>query len=266
MKLPNFTGVVKVIKTFAVANRPEILLGVALVSTAGTAILAAQGGYKARRIVDIATIDAGQELTFQQKANLTWHCYIPATIAVSTAIGSITGLHLVHIKDKKAMATAGMAALEEAKEAAQQYRNELVGVADADKGREVDNKIHEKRADRDPDGVSRVMDSDGEIQELFLIRDPKSGRDIWSNKNRIEEAIVEVGNIVNGSSNASLNNFYEQAGFGRIDEADYLGWDAVLPAIRWTDENGLPYVGVRDDGRPYRSFKFRPEPEKLDNP
>lgn len=259
MKLPNVSGVVKVVKTFALANRPEILLGAAVTATVGAVVLAAQGGYKARGIVDEAEIVKGEPLDVKEKIQLTWLCYIPATIAATTALGSTFGLHLVHVKDKKALATAGMAAIEEAKTAAEQYRKELLEVTDEEKVKEVDAKVEEKTVAK---RLDKVQDTDGEIKDMYLVRDPITHRDVWATKAQIEEAAVELGNCINESGEASLNNFYEEAGWGHIPIGEEYGWSGVIPTISWVDEMRQPITGVRDDGRPFRGFRFLPAPEK----
>ena len=287
MKIPNLKGLASVGKTFFMANRPEILLASSLVSSIGGAILGATGGYKARGIVDDARmkrvaspeppfdtfleykeefVKNAPDLDVKEKIQLTWLCYMPAALAVTTSVGSIGGLHLVHVKEKKALATAAMAAIEEIKKEAKEFEKENLGVLSNDEK----EKILEDRADKTPvgeDGHSHIQNSDGEVEELYLIREPVTGRDIWSNKTRIEEAIVEVGNMINGSESASLNNFYDQAGYGRLETAELLGWSGVLPSISWHDENGQAISGVRDDGRPWRGFRYTPSPEKgFDDP
>jgi hypothetical protein len=262
MNLPNISGLVAVGKTFLMANRPEILLATAVTATVGTAILAAKGGYEARGIVDEATEKKGEPLEVKEKIQLTWLCYMPAAITCTTALGSMGGLHLVHVKEKKALATAGLAALEEVKKEFKQYEKEnTVGAM----SNEEKQKILEERAEKTPIGennASHIQNCDHEVEELQLIRDPHTGRDIWSSKVRIEEAMVEVGNMINASAEASLNNFYEQAGYARVDNADDLGWSGVIPTISWVDQNGIPITGVRDDGRVWRGFRYVPAPEK----
>jgi hypothetical protein len=260
MRIPNIKGLASVGKTFFMANRPEILLGASLVSSIGGAILAGKGGYEARGKVDAAEVEKGEPLDVKEKIQLTWLCYLPAAITVTTAVGSIGGLHLVHVKEKKALATAAMAAIEEIKKEAKEFEKENLGIL----SNEEKNLVLEERANKAPtdDGHVAIQNTDGEITELYLVRDPVSGRDIWSNKARIEEAIVEVGNIVNGSDDASLNSFYEHAGFGRLDSGEELGWSGVIPWISWTDESGNIISGVRDDGRPWRGFRFSPDPKR----
>jgi len=264
IKLPNITGLVKVGKNFIMTYRPELLLGAAVTTSIGGAVLAAKGGYEARGIIDEAKeknakqalIDGAplQELGVKEKIQLTWLCYMPAALTTTTAVGSIAGLHLVHIKDKKAMATAALAAIDEVKNSAKAFEQELTEVLAPEEKEDIQGRLMEKNADPET-GIARMQNTDGEIEEFYLVRDSKTGRDIWSNQHRIEDAVIEVNNVINGSDSVELNHFYRHAGFGLVPDGYELGWSGALLSLEWD-------TTVRDDGRPVRQFTFRPKPEK----
>lgn len=273
MKLPNIAGIVGVVKTFTMANRPEILLGTSLTATVGAIVLAAKGGWDARGIVDdermsrVASPEPpfdtfleykeefekdAPEITVKEKIQLTWLCYMPATIAGATALGSTGGLHLVHVKEKKALVTAGLAALEEVKKEALQFEKDNLGVVSNDEKQ----KILEERAQNTPigeEGNSHVQSSDDYVEEMYLVRDGRTGRDIWSNQHRIEDALIEVNSVLNGSGNVELNYFYTKAGFNSVPDGLNCGWSGALVDVQWEETK-------RDDGRPVRVFTFRPTP------
>lgn len=258
MKLPNIMGVVAVVKTFAAAHRPEILLGAAVTSTIGSTLLGAKGGWDARGIVEDYKLSFGEEPDLKETAQMTWQCYLPAGLAMTTALGSQAGLHLVHVKDKKALVTAGAAALEELKSEYKQWEKEnTVGVM----SNEEKQKVLEERAKDVPitdeygNTASHVQDSDDMLMPMYPIRDGHTGRDIWSNVNRIEEAVNEVNSVIAGSGNVELNYFYTKAGFNVIPGGNDIGWSGALISLEWEET-------VRDDGRPVRQFIFRPSPEK----
>lgn len=265
-KLPNVKGLATIGKSFVLANRPEILFGTSIVTTLAAVGLAAQAGYKSGQQVLQVELDMTDEVLeemrvkktdLKEKVNLTWLNYLPAAGATAGALTSTTCLHLVHIKEKKAIAAAALMAIEEIRNEADAYKEELISTV---KGELTDKQGEKVDAALEKSGL---VNSDGEVEDLFLVRCPITGRDIWSNKARIEEAMVEVGNCMNASSHASLNTFWEQAGWGRLNEiGEQLGWSGVIPAISWHDTFGRQIAGVRDDGRPYRSFRFLPEPEK----
>lgn len=272
IKLPNINGIVKVGKNFIMAHRPELLLGAAVTSTIGSAILAAKGGYEARGIIEreradrvlnsqekwfpdylqfSEAMDNAPQIPVKEKIQLTWLCYMPAAITTTTSLASISGLHLIHVKEKKALATAALAALEEVKEESKQFLKEnTVGAMTP----EEKEKIFEDRLANDPAVVMR--DSDGEIEEMYLIRDAKTGRDIWSNQTRIEQAVLDVNNFIARHGECDLNSFYSNAGFGCTPDGDDWGWKgADWVELVWD-------ATVRDDGRPVRRFAFRAQPKE----
>lgn len=259
--MPNFSGLVQVGKTFIQANRPELLLGAAITATIGSVVLAAKGGYEARGIVEAEERDREYSqdprplpLTTREKAELTWKCYMPAAITTVGALGSTTGLHFVHIKEKKALVAAGLAAVEEVKAEAKRFSDEIDNALTPAEKKDIQDRIFERNVNP-ATGVAVMQNTDGEVEEFYLIRDGKTGRDIWSNKIRVEDAVNELNNVLNGSGDAELNHFYTLAGFGSIPEGDRIGWSGALVSLEWS-------TTVRDDGRPVRQFDFRPAPKK----
>lgn len=250
IKLPNVTGIVKVGRNFIMAHRPELLLGAAVTSSVGGAIMAAKGGYKARGIIDEATAEKGEPLDVKEKIQLTWLCYMPAAVTVTTSVASISGLHLIHVKEKKALATAALAALEEVKEESKRYlRDETVGSMTE----EEKEKILDERAKSGESAVVRY--ADGEVEERYLVRDGRTGRDIYSNQRRIEEAILTVNNYIARHGDCDLNSFYENAGFDTTLDGEDWGWSGTWVDLVWD-------TTVRDDGRPVRRFVFRSAPKE----
>lgn len=253
INLSHAKSLVSLGKTMIMAHRPELLFGASVVSTVGSVIAAARGGYQARGIVDqeIARRDAANEqepaLTTKEMAQLTWKCYIPAAVGTVGALGSTTGLHIVHIHEKKALAASALMAIEEVKEEAKKFEKENLGIL----SNEEKEKVLEERANEN--GVAEIQNTDGEIEELYLVRDARTGRDIWSNQHRIEDALIEVNNVINGSGECEIAHFYNHAGFAAIPDGIKYGWSGALVSVEWDDAH-------RDDGRPVRVFTFRPQP------
>ena len=244
-------GLVVLGKAFVMAYRPELLLGASITATAATGVLAAKGGYKARGIVDEAEAKEQRPLTAKEKANLTWHCYWPAAAASLTAMGSTTGLHIVHVKEKKQLAAMALLAIDEVKNEAQEKIDKVVGPLDKDQ----QEKVLEEKAGKSKKGVAKVVDSDGEIEELYLVRDAKTGRDIWSNEHRITEAVLEINNFIAKHGDCDLNTFYNNAGYGETPDGQDWGWSGAWVELKWD-------VTVRDDGRPVKRFQFVTDPKK----
>lgn len=257
---PRLKGLVKIGKNFVAANRPEILFGTSVVSTVAACGLSAKAGYKSGQQVLIAELEADTKMTTQEKVDLTWRNYVPAGAVLATSLGSTTGLHLVHIKEKKQIALAAMSAIDEVQRQASQYADDLSDTVKEvlnptqEEKDEINERLMERNADRN-NGRALVYDSDGMVEEMYLVRDGKTGRDIWSNERRIEDAMNEVNAVITRQGDCELNLFYSLAGFGLLPDGDDYGWSGNLVSLHWD-------VTVRDDGRPVRRFTFRSEPEK----
>lgn len=267
MKVPNFNikklnGLVQIGKTFVAAHRPEILLGMSVTSTVSAVVMAAKGGYEARGRVDAeykqrvfnvtneiydetkdykSLRQAVPELSVKEKIQLTWPCYVPAAGLTAAALGSTTALHFVHVSEKKAIATAALAAVDEVK------RN-VIDVSD-----EETQTMLENRADEE--GKVRIEDANGNVEDLYLVRDGKTGRDIYSNKLRIESAVLDINNFIAKHGDCDLNSFYSNAGFETTPDGDDWGWSGDWVELKWD-------TTVRDDGRPVARFAFRTKPKE----
>lgn len=261
MKLPDIRGFVNVGKSLVMANRPEILLGTAGASIVGAVVLAARGGYKSGK--QIAMIEQECEAaetptpTNLQIVELTWKNYIPAATVTAAALGSTIGLHLIHVHEKKTLVATGLAVVEEVRESARAYIEDLQDSVDENSTSKTNQKIRDGLMDKqiDRNGGLKTW-SDGVITEMYLIRDSRTGRDIWSNQTMIDEALNELNARIVHDGESSLNTFYSNAGFGEIAEGEDYGWNGgVEVALQWSNSN-------RDDGRPVREFRFRDDPEK----
>jgi hypothetical protein len=253
VKIPNPAGLFALGRTIISTNRPEILFGASIVSTVSGVILAARGGYKSGYTIaeeDIKRQVIGQDkLEVKDIAKLTWINYLPAAGMTLGAVGSTTGLHLVHVKEKKQLAAATLMAVEQIRKDADQYKKEVlesVGLAKSEDPKELQRVANKS-------GIAKVVTRDGEVEELYLIRDMKTQRDFWSNKNRIEDALIETNKRL-GLEDVELNYFYTTAAIGAIPEGDNLGWNAgTYLGLEWD-------LVSRDDGRPVKTFLFSPEP------
>lgn len=257
MKIPNPVNALRVGKAFVVAHRTELLLSGSIVSTVSAAVMAARAGYKSGYTVaeqDVIRQATGQDkLDRKEVFDLTWMNYIEPSVAVVAAVGATSCLHIVHVKEKKQLATAAILTMEQMKREAEAYKKDLlesVGVSKSED--EADLK---KAAGKS--GIAKVVHSDGEIEELYLVRDARTQRDVWSNRHRIEEAVMDINMMLSTDDSVDLNDFYSRAGFGSTPDGGNVGWPAKqLVGLDWDST-------VRDDGRPVRQFRLDPAPKEL---
>jgi hypothetical protein len=264
IKLPNIKGLAVMGKAAVAAHRPEILLGTSLVSTVAAVVSAGFAGYKSGQQVmiaehpdlDLVDPEGKVALDVKEKIQLTWMNYLPSAGLAGAALGSTTGLHIVHVKEKKALAAAALMAIEEIKTEAKQYQDQLVDAVDKNvKSEKTKQKIADDAMDPDGDGYCEIQNTDHEVEELYLIRDAKTGRDIWSNTARIEEAVNAVNSFIAKHGDCDLNSFYSNAGFEITPDGDDWGWSGAWVELKWD-------TTTRDDGRPVKRFAFRTSPEK----
>lgn len=278
---PRLKGLVKIGRSFVAAKRPEILFGTSVVSTVAAVGLSAKAGWDARGDVErlradrvfeeqeewfsnylqfSEAMDNSPQLSRNEIAELCWRRFVPAGVATLTSLTSTTGLHLVHVKEKKQLAAVAMSAIDEVKTQAEQFAKDVHDSVkeNVDITPEQEEKIHnslmEKNADRNG-GVAMIQHTDDSLEEFYLVRDAKTGRDIWSNEARIERAMNETNAVITKQGDCELNHFYSMAGFGLLPDGDDWGWSGRTVDLRWD-------LTIRDDGRPVRRFTFRSEPEQ----
>jgi hypothetical protein len=250
VKIPNIGGLVSVCRSFVLANRPELLLGMSVTGTIVSVVAAARGGYKSGQEVLKVELTEDRQLTTKEKAQLTWLNYLPAAAGTLGSISATTGLHMVHVKEKKMLAAACLMAIDEVKKEGENYKKELKNL-----GFTMSDDPDELEAVADEDGVARYVYGDGIVEERYLIRDNKTGRDRWGTKLEIENALNEVNALLAAEGQCSLDTFYTYAGFDTIPEGVELGWSGKPGvSVRWE-------TTVRGDDRPVRGFTFRPAPK-----
>lgn len=261
INLPNVKGLVVLGKTFIMANRPEILFGASITATLASVGLAAKGGYEAGQKVmqaehpdlDLTDPIPEHQLDLKQKASLTWLCYAPAAVTTIGALGSTTGLHIVHISEKRALAQAALGAIEEVKKESKAYIDSLE--------KSVDENAGPKTADKIREGVREGVPEWMIDEKLYLVQDEFTGRTFYSNETRLMSAVNEVNKKINKDGECDLNTFYMWAGVEEIDRGVEHGWSGELLQLQLEDEH------LRSSGDPVRKFIFRPQPTKgFDSP
>lgn len=251
MNIPNIGGLLTIGKSFVMANRPEILYGASVVSSVVSVVAAARGGYKSGQEVLLKEQTENRVLTTKEKANLTWINYLPAAAGTLGSLSATTGLHLVHVQEKKMLAAACIMAIDEVKKEAGNYEQSLKKL-----GFTMDDSPEALDAVADEDGVAKFVGGDGVVEEKYLVRDAKTQRDRWATKLEIENAINSVNSYLATEGSASLNSFYTLAGYNDIPEGEVLGWSGKPNlSIKWDTQ-------IRDDDRPVRQFSFRPAPKE----
>lgn len=277
MNIPNLSSLKNVVnlgKNVVKAYRPEILFATSVTGTLAAVALGAKGGYDARGRVEeerMSRVDSPEapydnlfeyvdlgcdlpDLSVKEKAALTWSCYTPAALATLGAVGSTTGLHLVHIKEKKQLAAAALVAIEEVKTSAKEYVEDLQDAVSENTTAKTQDKI-DKAVEEKQEARALVRDP------LYYVQDARTGRPFLSTESRVQAAINEVNNLLTNNRDVDVNTFYVWANLPEIENGEEIGWNSGdFVTLRWSDTH-------LDDGTPVREFSFSPRPqENYDSP
>jgi hypothetical protein len=258
MNLPDVRGVVSVGKSFIKANRPEILLGASVAATALSVVSAAIGGYRSGKQVALKEAETGEVLTKTEIAQETWQNYVVPAGTTVAAVASTFGLHVVHLQDKKALVATALAAVEEVRETARAYiedLNEAVDENATDKSKEKIKAAHlEKSAARGNGIVKGIDPASGVLFEQYLVRDAKSGQTVYANQHEVEEALLRLNEELQQDGEVGLETFMSELGYEPSDDQERYGWSgAEKVRLHWeTTRTG--------DGRPVCVFSFDPAP------
>lgn len=244
----NISSAIKTTKSIITANSPVLLVGTAIAGVVSTGVLAARAGYKARGMVDEAEQEKGAPLTVQDKARLTWLCYVPPGVTGATTIAATIGVHTIHTKRHAAL--AGLYAISSSKLDA--YTEQAEDMLGAKKAQELNNKVAQQRADGVPFENNEVVLT-GMGSELCF--DDLGGRWFQGSIPKVEEAVNDLNRRIISEGEVSLNDFYELVGLEETALGGKVGWNA-------DDKIQARFGSVNSkDGRPAISIWFQPEPK-----
>lgn len=224
----NMASMVKTAKSIVTANSPVLLVGTAIAGVVATGYLAAQGGYKARGIIDEAQEQIDHELNAQEKLQLTWLCYAAPVLTGASTVASVVGVHTIHTKRHAAL--AGLYAVASTKlDSLQEEAEKMLGPK---KMQQINDATGQVMAERNPlrDNAEILMLGDG----TELCHDEWSGRWFKGSHASIEAAFNRVNKILLTEGEASLNEFYDELGLDPIPMGASFGWPGgTLLEPRW---------------------------------
>ncbi len=137
----NLKQVVNNAKIFLSNNSPVILTAMGVVGTVSTAIMASQATIKAQ---DILYDNGAEDLPWQDKARLTWKCYIPTGLMGITTVGAIVGSHVCSENQKAAIQSAYLLS----QTTLQEYQKRVVERIGKNKERQVYEETVQAIADK----------------------------------------------------------------------------------------------------------------------
>lgn len=268
-KIPNVKGVGSITKAFVMANRPELLFGASIVSTVSAVVTAGFAGYKSGQQVlkaEYAHIDLDSPerkdrvLDVKEKIQLTWLNYLPAAGLTGAALGATTGLHLVHVKEKKAIAAAALMAIDEVKNQANDYKEDVLKILD-DEDKTTEEKsqaIEELEPERGWETSDVMLKESG-----YWMWDDLANRPLKSTRDLVRRASEVLLSEINKVGYADLNLFYEEVDLSPSQMGSSVGWTKEDVA-GFGGKKGMEFVafGLTDmpNGEAAVAFWFREPP------
>lgn len=250
MNKTNLKGMFDSLKRTTSKHSPQILTGLGVAGLVTTTVLAIKATPKAVRLVEEEAYERKEELTPMEVVKVTWKCYIPTAISMSTSIACILFASSVHRKRNAALA----AAYKLSETALIEYRDKVVETIGEKKEKVVREKVAEENIKNNPPQQNNVMVT-GRGNDLYL--DPLSMRYFYSDRNTIDAIRNKLNAKMLGEvrGEISLNEFYYELGLECTDIGYDIGWN-VDELIE------LDFVPVfAPDGKPCSSISYLSRPK-----
>lgn len=249
MRKPDFSLIVKTIRTDLIKHSPEILTGLGIAGMITATVLAVKATPKAEMLIEKKKAETKTDkLTVTETVKTVWKCYIPSAATILLSSACIIGANSVHVKRHAALAAAYALSESTLKE----YQEKVVETIGEKKEQAVRDAIAKDKVESQPVSSSEVIvTGKGET----LCYDALSGRYFKSDIDKLKKAENELNRRMLSETGITLNEFYEEIGLNGIEIGDELGWDIQKGYIELTFSSQLA-----DDGTPCLVVGFRVGP------
>lgn len=235
-------------------NSPAILTSAAVAGVVSTAVLAAQGSFKAAEIINAHNRELDISDLYmppKEKAELVWKCYIPAAAAGAVTIAFIVGAQ--HISSRRQAAALSLYALSET--AFREYKDKVVEQIGAKKEEHIRDEVAQDRVTKSHPKAEVIIVEDGDI----LCMDLMNNTYFKSNVEKMRRAMNDVNQmILSGDMYASHNDFLNRLGLESNGMGELVGWnidnliDLQFSAVLSPD--GKPCVAMGYAKYPIRDY------------
>jgi len=189
-------------KQLVVNNLPTILTGLGIVGVGATAFFAGQGALKAERYLnENVETPKGCELSFKEKAKLTYRFYIPAALTGAATIGCIIGANRVSVAQLATMTTVATAT----EKALVDHRNTIEEVFGEKGLKKVDEKLNQQ-------AVARYFGTVGDVYEtghgsVLCCEGQFTGIKFRANPEWVHKCVNDYNAELNAGHPQSMNDF-----------------------------------------------------------
>lgn len=242
-------------------HKPDLLIGVAIVSTIGAPILAIKATPKALQAIEAKKEEQqADKLTPMDTVKTCWTYYIPTATACVTSIACLIASNTEYAKRTATLA----AAYKLSETALTEYQEAVLKTIGEKEEKAVREQVSQTQVEQNPIRNNEVF-STGDGYGCVTILEPISKRYFKSS----EAAVRNAASVLNVQMShdmfgyVSLSDFYDEIGLDRTDISDSIGWnvtkgfiDIDLPLAR--DPDGRPCFAIYYNNRPtwdYDKFK-----------
>lgn len=199
-------------------NSPAILTSAAVAGVVSTAVLAAQGSFKAAEILRGNDRDQWPVNDPKEQFAATWKCYIPAAATSVATIAFIVGAQ--HISSRRQAAALSLYALSET--AFREYKDKVVEQLGAKKEEKVRDEIAQDRVTKTQSKTDIIIIEEGDV----LCVDLMNNTYFKSNMEKLRRAMNDVNQmILSGDMYASHNDFLNRIGLESTGMGELVGWN-----------------------------------------
>lgn len=237
-------------------NSPVIFTAIGVAGSLTTAYLTGKASFAAGQIIERENLKhdiegTRDEFTGKEKFELVWKLYIPAVGSGFLTVASM--ICATQIGTRRAAALASAYKLSE--QAWEEYKVKIVETIGVKKEQKARDQLAQEQIEKNPVGAREVIiTGTGEV----LCYDSFTGRYFKSDMSSLKKAQNDLNHQILTTNFASLSDFYDLIGLGRVDESDELGWNAdellELEISTTLSENDEPCLSVKFNKRPIRSY------------
>lgn len=252
----NLTDVVTKFGKVLSDNAPTVLSGIAVTTSVATAVLSAQGSFRAAQMLrmeeirrEISVLDP-EPMTLREKAELVWPCYAPAAV---TGVVSVTCIIFANrIGTRRAAAMA--AAYTMSRDAFSEYKDKVVEKFGKGKETKVRDEIAADQVRNNPNDREIIISGPNEV----MCYDSITGRYFKSDVESLRKAQNDVNRQILHDMSAPLSEFYSLIGLPQTPYSDEVGWnhdhELELQFTTVLSEDGTPCISINYETYPIRNF------------
>lgn len=235
---------------YAKQNAPRILFGIGLAGTVTAGISAVKNTPKACKAIEKRKEELQVEkLPVKEVVKTGWKYYIgPITVELLSIASLITSDTM---KNKKISGLVSLCTIME--EAASEYQEKVIETIGEKKEQKIRESIEEDRCRR-MDPQEAIITGYGNT----LFYDKYCGRTFLCDRQRLEEACLQLSKDVYSYDSADLNGLFDYINLDQTELGDWFVWD--IDKMRKPSIKFKPRYGPAKNGDPMCIIGFDPEP------